>query len=560
MPYTSHDPALSFGIQQNLGALFRCISEDDTPVTILFGAGVSCDAGLPGWNRLIENLCEQLPDPELARLIMQDDIDPLRKVEYALRTREDPHPAPSQPIRDALYMQKSHVAVPGRLAEGIARFTRVSQGRVRLITTNFDTIVESALRTYYAQDNISSAALDDLHQWDRAKGEPDCISVLHLHGMIAPSEEAKGPIVLDAASFQSEGPRVRRVVDEALRTSHVVLVGISLTDPNVVEPLLVTRDTRSHRDGLRVFHFMIDEDHYLGSTSGDLYVNKQVEFMQDVLGVDPIVCKAFSQLQQILFDLSYCLRDPREYLRRTSRSSVRYGHRLSRSLRYAYRAIGLADREAVPQKEKSSQLSERLFEALWTPRGGPGTFLRQLGGRITTARLEQHGIDPDYLKAEGLALFLWLRHRGRRLGDVPSYRLRLMGSSAYAHREAWSQRRDIDIAPSRYTAGNVAFEGRVRLDDLSDDRDFATWQTSFGVPILWVNPRNRYDELMLGVITLNSTRRVIELEELRKAKRDGMDVKEVLSPSVLSFLTGDDGRRLRDLLSTTGCDLVTKMN
>jgi hypothetical protein len=562
MTYSAHDPALSFRKQPNLGLLFRTLAKETGPITIVFGAGVSCDAGLPNWSGLVENLCRQTADPELAERLMQDHIDLLLKVEYALQSQSMNEPI-MESIRRALYADIKKGPKPGRLADAIARFTSSISHRVSLITTNFDIVMEEALGRYFPPSNVSPAGLRSRSTWLEARGDPERASVLHLNGLIVPSaasqEEqlvaAQEQLVLSQSTFYTLGADIRSIVEEALQTSHVLFVGISLNDPNLVTSLFATLSERK-LSKWKAFNFLVDVSHAQKSPAGDLYMQQQVAYHEKELFIKTVVCKSYSQVQQVMFDLSLATRKPQAYLQSTRSTSLRYGHRFKRALMYAYRGIGLSDREVVPEQEKAEALSRRLFEALWD-REGPGTIAKKIGSQIAASRLRQHGIKArKFLDSEGFALFLWLRCRVEGRNEIAPFELRLIGSSAYSQRQSWSQERIIPIAVSNYTAGTVAFEGQSRLEDLGDERSFATWLSVFGVPIIWTNPDEPHDQLLLGVITLNSNRRTLPLDEMRRATADGTDVEERMRPSVLSFFSEEEDQRLKSTLLKVGLEMI----
>ena len=72
--FFSH-PAISYEHQPNLRELFERLTDSDDRFTIVVGAGVSLDAGLPSWPKLIDNIVELIDEEKWRRESRLDATD-----------------------------------------------------------------------------------------------------------------------------------------------------------------------------------------------------------------------------------------------------------------------------------------------------------------------------------------------------------------------------------------------------------------------------------------------------------------------------------------------------
>src|SRR3954452_25295034 len=77
-------PALSRREQSAFADLVQRVADARNDVTVICGAGISVDSGLPTWKGLIEKLATDIPDPELQALVLLAPVDLPRKAEYIL--------------------------------------------------------------------------------------------------------------------------------------------------------------------------------------------------------------------------------------------------------------------------------------------------------------------------------------------------------------------------------------------------------------------------------------------------------------------------------------------
>lgn len=138
------------------------------------------------------------------------------------------------------------------------------------------------------------------------------------------------------------------------------------------------------------------------------------------------------------------------------------------------------------------------------------------------------------------------------------YGLRLLGTSAYTHREpAQSADVHIPICNSRWVAARAAFTGRFQVLSLDDERPSPLWKSAAIVPIHWTNVRHDRDILLVGVLTLNSNRAMVKERLIEDEARNGVDICTHLKPSMPGLLNTEERNVLRGCLETTATKLLT---
>ncbi len=378
-------PALSFRSQDQLQALFALFLNPDTPFTLVIGAGVSLDAGLPSWRQLIANMVN-LPqfDERWREAALNDGADLIRKAETVLQMIMAARAStPGDIIREALYMDRGGTDIPitpGRLADAIARLymmLKETHRSVGLVTTNFDTVLETAINGYgppqetTVTPHVLSDTLDDDGRdanWDTSS------SVMHLHGLLAPGVKEAGKLVLTERNFLEVGPVVQRFLLNRMRESVTIFIGVSLTDPNLVGPLWQLKDEKA--EGPKTFVFSVCTPQNAAGKNGidldtaEAYEIKKVDALATVLPVTPILLKSYGQQMQLVNELAYFLqlaqneRDDAYMKDNDPTTSERYGHRLTRVLEKAYTNVSCLSSDDFPTGDSAKKLSDRLFAPL----------------------------------------------------------------------------------------------------------------------------------------------------------------------------------------------------
>jgi hypothetical protein len=230
--------------------LIRAVTEGSA--TFLCGAGVSFRAKLPSFKMLTEQVYLRLgetPDGEAAE---RDAID-RKEYDRALRSLEKRTHRPGTPsrVRDAVaaLLAAPPVALPDHLA--LLQLSRDSDGRPRLLTTNFDTLFERAASAGGIA-NVPSYAGASI---PRAGGERD-YGIMHLHGRITDNtlNLERTDLILTSADFGDAYLRsgwASRYIEDRMRLGTLVLVGYGAEDA-AMRLLLETLD--ADRDRFRDLH------------------------------------------------------------------------------------------------------------------------------------------------------------------------------------------------------------------------------------------------------------------------------------------------------------------
>jgi hypothetical protein len=286
--------------------LIRAVIEGSA--TFLCGAGVSFRAKLPSFKELTEKVYLRLgeaPDGEPA------EYNSIASKEYdrALRSLEKRTHRPGTPsrVRDAVAQLLAAPAAefPDHLA--LLQLSRDSDGRPRLLTTNFDTLFERAATAAGMADVPSYAGVS----MPRAGTERDH-GILHLHGRIA--DEALNlshtDLILTSADFGDAYLRsgwASRYIEDRMRLGTLVLVGYAAEDA-AMRLLLETLD--ADRDRFRDLHDIYAIER--GTTeSASLWKAK---------GIKPVEFADYDTIYNTLSEWARYVTQPVEYRRARLRS------------------------------------------------------------------------------------------------------------------------------------------------------------------------------------------------------------------------------------------------
>jgi hypothetical protein len=211
------------------------------------GAGVSKRVGMPLFGALTDQIYADIgetPKNEAA------EEEALKRGEYdrALGSLERRTRLPKAPSRVRMSTTKlltpaPNLSLPDHL--NLLRLSRDAEGRVRLLTTNFDPLFECAAHT--DKQTVPSHAGKAIPR----PGTPDDHGILHLHGRIAygPRAIAKSDLILTSADFGDAYLRdgwASQYIEDRMRLNTLVLVGYAAED-TAMRLLLETLDADRER-------------------------------------------------------------------------------------------------------------------------------------------------------------------------------------------------------------------------------------------------------------------------------------------------------------------------
>ena len=231
---------------QDLQALVRTLGASKQ-LAVIVGAGVSMEAGLPPWPELIRRLLGRAYDahPDLG----SSGDAPLERESWIEETLSRHGHLGAAAVVEGLYREelsewlleelygekKAEERRFGPTAEQIARLYDLRKGHLALVTTNYDDLLEQALRSL-GHDPLSLSSPPN----PIPKGQP---IVWHLHGYV---DDEPPDLTLTEAHFQrihTTEPRSwqERLLKACMRGS-CLFVGTSLDDPTLIRSLHLAKD------------------------------------------------------------------------------------------------------------------------------------------------------------------------------------------------------------------------------------------------------------------------------------------------------------------------------
>lgn len=294
-----------FGSQELLDVIMRLADRDR--LSLIVGAGVSVESGLPDWRTLIANLLVTAARSE--GLTSEDSV---RFAKWTLQ-REDVTGAGEigrqllgdsfrSNLHNALYEGKTAFA-PGETALAVAsiRLDRV-RSVCEVVTTNYDGLLEAALRSEVKErslDGLSVVRLVD----DRTTPSSQ-IGVRHLHGSLTPGNQLVGSLVLSDRDYhlmQDSGSWQESFFRNQLTSNTCLFVGMSLSDPNLLRYIY-----RSGGEGDHVAVFARQQDASLYDSAGDDVVGLREDSQArkwKAVNVSPVLVDYYSQSAQFLWEI-----------------------------------------------------------------------------------------------------------------------------------------------------------------------------------------------------------------------------------------------------------------
>jgi hypothetical protein len=219
-------------------------------LTLIVGAGASIEAALPSWEQLVRSLLQRAA----AELLGPDEterdawIDETLKRDGLLGAGAVVEAVSEGQLQawlvEELYGAGGAAAyLPGPIALAAAEL-RLSLGdRVELVTSNYDDLLEEALR----ESGFPSSLVRSYIRQSTRRGA-GVAGVTHLHGY-AGRDTTKGTLVLSEEHYQrmQRGQSWQEIfMADRLLTSTCLFIGTSLADPNLIRYLYGYRGERHH--------------------------------------------------------------------------------------------------------------------------------------------------------------------------------------------------------------------------------------------------------------------------------------------------------------------------
>jgi len=274
------------------------------------GASKAFQPQFPNWPQLLEEILAEAP-PE-----NQDDrgeIESLiRKGEYLLAAEAlKRYAVVDRDDRDAVMDRTISKILERKATDGDPILQLgVLDFRTPIVTTNYDTILESVLRQHDLDTQVPVFTFED-DQEIAARLDPtesQSPYVFKLHGSIK-----KGTLIIDVGDYSSlyfhrRWPRALALLHHLFATKMVVFVGFSLSDPEMM-PLLreATRFAGSYQ--------------HIALLKEDEVMKIQREVLRSHYRVDPIVYKDHAELPLYILEMRNF--HPRDHLTPLRRARLR---------------------------------------------------------------------------------------------------------------------------------------------------------------------------------------------------------------------------------------------
>lgn len=525
--------------ETSVGRLIERFSQSEQ-MTLIVGAGVSRESELPGWDTLIRRLLARVyvkthnsPPPGAAELWVEETC----KTHGVVAAAEIVEAFASTQLADwvdrALYEPDKKAAgalfqgkpgkgrAPGPIADQIAGLRRQYRTRVQVVTTNYDKLIETALRN----NGFTSvhARVSD------APSPTGFVVVNHLHGYLH-NIEGRDKLVLTESHYlklqtADETPWQESLMKTALRESDCLFIGASLTDPNLIrylhgngslpkpsrKPIVVLVRQGEHAGHfgqpsracpLQGFEVGGDESIQLASDLEEAYVARWKSCQ-----VQPVFLDHYGDVAQLLSEVS---------LSRLHGSD------------YVHLAKRMADWVAAADDKLVGLSSEMDF------RESQKTLNEWLNGLLSLA-LETIEMKRADLKEEAVELALWL-------ADADGRHLRNVGNSDRLQTNPATLTKAPLVTKTPWVASpwiSVSAYCRGKIEYGAPDTYSSPWQFVYGIPL---TPEDAdapsIGRLPVGCLTLASTSSPRQSFLRRLPEKQRIDFLALLQMGGEDFLLG----------------------
>lgn len=463
---------------ETLEEAVELIAGHEGNVTMFVGAGVSTESELPSWNGLVRAL---LSETEVARDLSQDDRElwieaiisqgPLAAAAIA-RAHHPDELSFRRALRAALYDSRPpEQFLPGALAKQIAWLKGEMGSRLRLVTANYDGLLEAAL------ENFELVPVAYVQNREEPAGKA---AVWHLHGRLMKSPSGEwmrvGRLVLTegnyADSAHSKWPE--DFVANCLETSLCVFVGLSMTDPNFIRWLY--RYSNPECDHLAVF---VRQASVVANDAVRDGIERSATARWERAGVRPVWTNYFGEVAQFVHEIG---------LRIAASESSSFSERAEQRLEIARKLLMPSDPEAFIDAQQ--ELSGWLIE------------------QVEAVRDMADELDFPLAAEEDLGLGLWVANHAKGTAE-------LWGTSE----QIWLDSRAIEARPIHVNSRWVGVVAMVKGVPVEQDPAVYTtrWRFIRGIPVVVQAPGRS----LVGSLTLTSATPLDEcLLSTGRASRD----------------------------------------
>ncbi len=307
-------------------------------ISLFLGAGVSSSAGMPDWNTLINSLFatyitnefdgkDSLSDEDLLQIVTRlnkiDGQSALMSARY-LRKGLDKHTQESkeftQAITKNLYgLRNTKFPLASELIKSIVAMClpRRTGAKVRsVVTYNFDDLIENQLKKQSIQYYSIFSDTDIL--------DPDELPIFHVHGFLPENPNEYEFLEKSTLVFSEEG--YHQIYSESyhwsnlvqlsqLRDNHCLMVGLSMSDPNLRRLLEISsRNTEKPRHfafmkRLEVKDFVYEQNEKVISneSNANKFLNNHHNLNEEImreLGISIIWYSSYEEIPNILNDIN----------------------------------------------------------------------------------------------------------------------------------------------------------------------------------------------------------------------------------------------------------------
>jgi len=238
-------------------------------LTLYVGAGVTIDQGGHTWSALIEHMAGDMHRRRIARLSDVDaqtlgqTLDPLEAASaiHSYFRGVQGRSSSAKATTDAIVGCLSHNLYPNpcwdqgeqiRAICAVAMVRAACGFKTRIVTTNYDVLLEDALRAQVKAFRANKrkygiiSATPEIKAWTLGQSiresEGHVVDLVYLHGRIPHSQDeaTKGRVAFTELDYAQLRPSISELLGNLFRSSSVLVVGASLTDPPLLSALQET--------------------------------------------------------------------------------------------------------------------------------------------------------------------------------------------------------------------------------------------------------------------------------------------------------------------------------